>query len=517
MVAAVRADRVPDGVFTRDALDRDAVLGCDVVIVGSGAGGATCAAELAEAGFDVIVLEEGSYYSTGDFTANASDMIRKLYRGGGATMALGSPPILYQEGSVVGGSTVINGGMSWRTPETILDRWHRDAGLSGIRAADMEPYFERVERRLHVRQQDPGSIGRDNELLRRGAEAKGWKVIPNLRNQVHCPGSNNCAFGCPTGAKQSALVSYLPRALHFGARLYSNVRALRITRRGKRATGVEGRVVRANGSLGARVTVHARLVISACGAIHTPALLARSGLRSPSGMLGKNLSLHPNTKLIAIFDEPVRGWEGVHQAYQVREFEDEGILFAAVNVPPSVVALSAPMYGGELGALMHDYDRMVVAGLLVEDTTTGRVRTLPGGQPQAFYDLTDFDAERLVRGTALLAELLFAAGARRILPPFEGAPELRSVDDVRALRARRIDKRDMEILTVHVMGTARMGADRAGAVTDDGGLVHDADRLMVADASLFPTPIGVNPMETIQALATRNVHRIIESPRRYLS
>ena len=330
---ALRQDSRPDGVYTRDDHHGDSVLDADVVIVGSGAGGAALAAELAEGGLDVVVLEEGRYWSTRDFTANASQMIRQMYRDGGATMALGSPPVLYQEGRAVGGSTVVNGGMSWRTPEKILDRWWREAGLDGIRAADMEPYFERVERRIHVRTQDPESIGRDNQLLKIGADAKGWKVIPNLRNQVHCPGSNNCAFGCPTGAKQSALVSYVPRALHFGARLYSDVRVERITRSGKRATGVVGHVVRADGGRGHRLTVRAKLVVSACGAIHSPALLDRSGFRSPSGMVGKNLSLHPNVKLVAIFDEDVRGWEGVHQAYQVREaLETLAIRLAVPNL-----------------------------------------------------------------------------------------------------------------------------------------------------------------------------------------
>src|SRR6187431_117140 len=155
--AALQEGVRPRGVFTRHDLLGDSVLDCDVVVVGSGAGGAPVAAELAEAGFDVVVVEEGSYYQTRDFTADTSAMVRQLYRDGGATMALGNPPIMFQEGRAVGGSTVINGGMSWRTPDDVLARWEREAGLAGI-ARDLEPYFERVERRIHVAPMDEDAI-----------------------------------------------------------------------------------------------------------------------------------------------------------------------------------------------------------------------------------------------------------------------------------------------------------------------------------------------------------------------
>jgi len=501
----------PRGVYTRHDIHGDTVLDADVVVVGSGAGGSTIAAELAEAGFEVVVVEEGSYYQTRDFTADTSAMVRQLYRDGGATMALGTPPILYQEGRAVGGSTVINGGMSWRTPDKVLQRWEREAGLAGI-TRDLDEYFTRVEKRIHVAPMDPDVIGNDNHLLKKGADAKGWNIIGNLRNQNHCAGSNRCAFGCPTGAKQSALVSYVPRALHYGTRIYADVRVDAITRHGKRATGVIG-TVRGTSH---RITVRAKLVVSACGAIHTPALLARSGFKSPSGYLGRNLSMHPNVKVVAIFDESVANWKGAHQAFQVREFQDQGLVFAAVGMPPSVLAMSFPHRGQQLGTLMDQYDHMLLAGMLCEDTATGRVRTIDG-KPQAFYQLAEADAANLKRGVSLLSELLFAAGAKRILLPFHGAPDLYGPDDARRLLDQHIPAKGWEVVTVHMMGTARMGNDRTRDVTDGFGLVHDADRLMVADASLFPTPIGVNPMETIMALATRNAGFVIDNAKRFLS
>lgn len=490
--------------FRSDLLE----LACDVVVVGSGAGGAVMAAELAEAGLDVVVLEEGGYHGTEEFTGDAARAVRTLYRDGGAQMALGAPPVTFAEGRCVGGSTVINGGMSWRTPEKIVERWRMEHAVAGT--GDLARHFDRVERFISARHQDEGTVGRDNELLRVGAERKRWDTIPNVRNQVHCAGSNNCAFGCPTGAKRSTLVSYLPRALAFGARVLAHCRVDRVLLQGKRALGVDARILGPGGVTAHRLRVRARRTVVAAGAVQTPALLLRSGVQSPSGALGRHLTLHPNAKVSAIFDEKVEGWKGVHQAFQVREFQDEGFLMAAVNIPPSTLAMTLPYYGRAMTDVLDAYDRTVVGGILVEDTVSGRVRAV-GGQAVATYALSDFDAERIVRGTALLCELLFEAGAKRIVLPFEGQRDLLGPDDVRRLFARPIPKASMEVVTVHIMGTARMGEDPTRHVCDSFGRVHEADGLVVSDASLFPGPIGVNPMETIMALSTRNAERLLET------
>ena len=300
------------------------------------------AAELADAGIDVVVVEEGGYHPTETFTAETGHALRTLYRDGGVGLALGKPPVLFSEGRCVGGSTVVNGGMSWRTPPRVLERWARDEDVAAISGRAMEPYFAKVESRLSVGFQDPETIGRDAQLLKAGADARGWKIIPNLRNQLHCAGTNNCTNGCPTGAKRSMLVTSVPRALAQGARVFADCRAERITGSGGAVTGVEGRFIRPGGRRGPRLTVRSAVVVAAGGAVQTPALLARSGLRSRSGQLGRNLTMHPNAKVIAFFDEEVTGWHGVHQAFQVREFMDEGILLTAVNLPPSLVALGMP-------------------------------------------------------------------------------------------------------------------------------------------------------------------------------
>jgi choline dehydrogenase-like flavoprotein len=498
------------GLTTQDDVAEDLSLECAALIVGSGAGGATMAAELAAAGVDVVVLEEGGYHPTESFGAGTGRALRTLYRDGGGGMAIGRPSVLYAEGRCVGGSTVVNGGMSWRTPEQVLRRWAEQEGLRAIGARDLDPYFATIETRLSVGPQDPETIGRDSELFKSGAEARGWAVVPNRRNQLHCAGTNSCSSGCPTGAKRSMLVTSVPRALALGTRLFADCRVDRITRSGPGVTGVTGHFVRPGGRRGPRLTVRARVVIVAGGAVQTPALLLRSGLRSASGQLGRNLSVHPNAVVTAFFDQDVHGWQGVHQAFQVREFLSDGLLLTATNLTPPMLAGIMPAYGRELGELMADYNRIVTAGPLVSDTGTGRIRNVPGLGPQVFYQLTDRDAARLVRGVELTAEALFAAGAQRVLLPFDGAPQVRDPHELRRLLARAVPKRSLQLFSIHLMGTARMSEDRRRGVTGSFGEFHGVPGLIVTDASIFPGPVGINPMETVIALAMRNARRLIE-------
>jgi choline dehydrogenase-like flavoprotein len=486
-----------NGLIEAADVATDLDVECGAVVVGSGAGGATMAASLAEAGVDVVLVEEGGYHPTSSFTASSIQALRTLYRDGGGGMSIGKPSVLFAEGRCVGGSTVVNGGMSWRTPGRVLAQW-ASGGVEAITEADMDPYFDAVESRLSVGEQDPGTIGRDSELLKAGADANGWRIVPNRRNQLHCAGSNNCNSGCPTGAKQSMALTSVPRALSRGARLYAGCRVTRIT-----ADGVVGRF---SGS-GARLTVRARVTIVAGGSIQTPALLARSGIRSASGQLGRNLALHPNANVIAFFDEEVTGWHGVHQAFQVREFFSDGIILTANNLAPPMLAAMMPGHGRVLGELMADYNHVVTAGPLISDTGTGRVRNLPGFGPQIFYQLNDLDTARVVRGVELTAQAMFAAGARRVLLPYDGAPECGSLDEVRRLR---VAKKSIRLYSIHLMGTARMSADPRRGVVDSFGEFHGRPGLFIADASIFPGPTGLNPMETVIALAARNASHLIE-------
>jgi choline dehydrogenase-like flavoprotein len=481
----------------------------DVVIVGTGAGGAACGTELAESGRRVLFVEEGGHHPTSSFNPYLTESIPRLYRDAASTVILGDPPIPYVEGRGVGGSTVINGGMAYRPSEHVLEEWARQTGLSELGAKALEPLFERVEGNVRAAPQLDVSIGEDSKLMVEGARRMGWKVSVNRRNQEACVGSNNCSLGCPTGAKQSTLVSYMPRALARGAGVLTDIRVEELWVERGRCVGVVGRAIDPlSREPSYAVKIRARAVVVACGAVQTPYLLLRHRALRKSRHLGKNFRCHPNAKVLAVYPFDVEGWKGVSQYAQIREFMSEGILMAENFVPPGALAAHIPVHGDEAWELMQRYNQMVLSGVLVEDSTSGVVSRSFLGMPEVRYDVTQFDHRRFLRGVKLLAEMHFVLGAEKVLLPFSSFPVARSVDDLALLDEKRVARKDLELFTVHLMGTARMGGSPETSVVSPTGELWELPGCYVADASLFPTAIGVNPQITIMALATRVAFRL---------
>jgi choline dehydrogenase-like flavoprotein len=457
----------------------------DAVVVGTGAGGAAVAAELAAGGLDVVVLEEGVRHDHRTFTARPRDMTTRLYRDAGQLATIGTPPIILPLGRAVGGTTLINSGTCFRTPARVLERWARDDGVAAL----PDGLFDYVEDVIGVGEVPEALAGRNALLVKRGAEALGLSGGFLRRNAPGCRGSGVCAFGCPTGAKQHAAASWLPRAEAAGARVLTGVKVRRVVTRDGRAVGVQAR----------GLTVRAPIVVVACGALLTPGLLRRSGVRSPA--LGRHLTIHPASAARARFDEPIDPWDGVPQSYYVDALAEEGIMLEGIAGPPDQAALAT------LGTGALHRERMLAArstasfGVMVADSATGSVREL-GGRLVIRYDLHADDAERLRRGFGLLADIWWAAGAREILVPIAGVPALRAGDSGPLARAR-VRPRDVKAMAFHPLGTARAGADPARAVVDPDLQVHDVRGLYVADGSAVPSSPQVNPQVTIMALAVR--------------
>lgn len=492
---------------------------CDVCVVGSGAGGAPVAKELAETGLDVVMVEEGGYYDTKDYLVD--DPIRstaRLFRDGGATVIFGKPNILYAEGRCLGGGTTVNGAMCWRTPEKIMKRWQWEKGLSDFTPQNMDHYFTRVENLIHAKAIIPEARNRESEMLKRGGERLAYKVQTNIRSQDNCVGTNLCISGCPTGGKMTTLLTYIPHFLTSGGEVFTNCRVHKVVTKRRRAVGVDGYFIDPQTKKKRfKLKVRSKVVVVCGGAVQTPALLFKSGIRDEAGLLGKNLIVHPNAKVLAVFDEEIKAWQGVNQNYQITEYFDEGILMGVNSAPPGIVSLALPWEGTDMLKRLHDeFNHLVMGGALIEDTGTGCVRVWPLDTVVPTYNLNRHDFHKVIRAVALLAEVFFAAGARKCYLPFKGLHEIRSVDEIPRIFQQKFRFTDLELLTVHIMGTAQMGANPKTSVVNPNGEFHSVKGLFVADASVFPTSIGVNPQITIMAIATKTAEFIASHFRNYL-
>lgn len=468
---------------------------CDVVVVGSGAGGASVARVLAERGIDVIVVEEGDYHDSGSFSPDPIDALASLYRDGGLTFCEGRPGIPLPVGRCVGGTTVINSGTCLRPPADVLTRWREVYGIGW--APEIDGELEAVERALHVAPVDPSSAGRNAELCRAGADALRASNGPIPRNagRVTCCGT--CPTGCAIDAKQAMHVSELPRAAASGARIRAGARVEGVLTERGHAVGV---AARADGA--GRYEVRSRAVVLAAGALGTPELLLRQGLANGSGHVGRHLRIHPACWVGALFDEPVRGWDGVMQSWYVDEWRERGLFLEATFTPLPFGAHWLPGAGKAFKERLESFDRLAVIGVHLSERSEGRLR-IRGGRTRIRYRLRAEDAAVIRYGIARAADVHFAAGASEVYPQLGRVPALRPGEQGPLVEHARVPPGQLRLEAFHPMGTARMGADPRASVVAPSGESHEVPGLYVADASLFPTALGVNPMITIMAFARR--------------
>ena len=469
---------------------------CDVVVVGSGAGGAAAARVLAEAGLSVIVLEEGEHHDSRTYDPDPLAALPMLYRDAGMTACEGRPVIPLPVGRCVGGTTVINSGTCFRAPGDVLARWRDEFGVGW--AADLDADFEQLERDLSVAPVDPLTAGRNAELCRAGAEAIGAANGPLLRNagDVTCCGT--CPTGCELDAKQAAHVSELPRAAAAGAVVRPGVRVTEVVLESGRAVGVRA----------AGYEVRARAVVLAGGALGSPELLLRQGIANSSGEVGRRLRIHPACWVGARFDEEVRGWDGVMQSWHVGEWQDRGLFLEATFTPFAFGAHWLPGAGEEFKRRVERYADLAIIGVHLSDRSEGRLR-VRGGALRIGYRLTGEDAALLRFGIARAADIHFAAGAREVYPQV-GAVATLAPGEQERVEHGKLRPSDLRLEAFHPMGTLRMGSDPSASVVSPSGETHDMPGLYVADASLFPSSLRVNPMMTVMACARRVAHGLAE-------
>jgi choline dehydrogenase-like flavoprotein len=462
---------------------------CDVVIVGSGAGGAVAAAMLAEAGLDVIVLEAGQSFNRENYPAEPLDAIAALYRDAGLTIAEGRPPIPVPVARTVGGTTVVNSGTCFRAPDAVLEEWSQRFGIAW--ATSLSEEFATAEEFLRVTPLDPEQMGRNGQLAMEGAAAIGASGGPIARNAGSCVQCSSCPFGCEIDAKRGMHVSYLPRAVAAGARLRTGVEATQVVVEDGRAIAI--RCTRAYGVRGRLAT------IVAGGALGTPELLLRSGLGGRQ--VGRNLHIHPACWVGARYEEEVRGWDGVMQSYYLDQWEPQRLLLEATFTPLAFGGAWLPGVGRAHQRSMLEFGHVGSIGVHLSDRSSGRIDLTGDGSLRARYKLTQPDADRLVFGIARAAEIHFAAGATEVYPNIARVGTLTS-ETLPNFEATRFKPSELRLEAFHPMGTARIARESEGVCAPDGS-VHGTKGLYVADASLFPTSVGVNPMMTVIAFASR--------------
>lgn len=481
-------------------------LEADVVVVGSGPAGAAVARALA--GLEVLVIEAGDWLDDPPPSTGFLAMSRH-YRDMGSSVVLGSALVPYVQGRAVGGSSPVNGAICWRLPQDVWRAWiDADPGLEqGLPWPELEAATDLIEARLGVAPTDPAIAGPKNLRMARGAEALGLAHRPIRRNVQGCRGSGRCLQGCPHGAKQSVDRTLLSDAMDQGTTVVSAAEVQRVLVERGRAVGV---LARAAG--GASLRARARVaVVLAASAIQTPVLLLRSGLGQ--GPVGEGFQGHPGVSMSGRFAEPVHPARGATQGHEVTGLRGEGLKFEALGFGEDLLATRLPGVGRTLAGHIAEREHWLCWGAAVRASARGRVRSVLG-RPVVSWSATAGDIALYRRGLRVLGELMFAAGAQWVSPGVQGFSS--RVEHPRELVAlEREGPRRASAYTAaitHMFGTCRAGSDPARSVVRPDLRHHQVAGLYVADSSVFPTNLGVNPQVPIAAVATLCARHILESP-----
>lgn len=493
--------KVEPGRHAASALGGRVELEADVVIIGSGAGGSACAAALADAGLIVAVLEEGRHWKPADFRQDTAFSLRNLYQDRGARTTRGNAIIPLPGGRGVGGSTLINSAIAFKTPAPVLKQWREQYGCDRVTDERFAAYFDRIWRTIGVTV-NPVAVQRNNNLVfKRGVEKLGLNGQWLARSAPGCVGCGICQYGCPSGGKFSVDRTFLAEAIAKGTvGVYADCRVTGVQTDGDRVTAVTGRVLDPEtfATVG-EVVAKAKVFVVAGGPIQSPLFLLKNGLAS-SEHCGQHLVIHPTCGLLARNPQVIEPWSGVTQGYYV-DCWDQGFLLQTFTVTPDqyFLMLQRPV-GAATMEWMADLSRVSSAGALVHDEdSVGFVRPTPLGS-DIYYHFGDGDKRRLIDGMRLCAKVMLAAGATSVLAGHMGATPVARAEDVDGTLPYDLPAQQIFLYASHPMGTCRMGGDAATSVVDPAGRVWGWANLRVADASVFPTSLGVNPQVTTMAM-----------------
>ena len=509
-----------NGWKIRDAstLTKNLTLDADVVIVGTGAGGATAAELLTQAGFKVLMLEEGPLKTSANFKdMDEARAYKELYQDA-AGRATSDGAIAILQGRAVGGTTVVNWTASFRTPEDTLKHWATEHGVKGHSPEEMASWFTLMEQRLGIAPWalDPNP---NNKVLQDACQKLGWEwhVIP--RNVKGCWNSGYCGFGCPVNAKQSMLVSTIPSALAGGAELIHHLRVERLDFAKDQVTGLVGIALdsQCEKGTGIKVTVKAKHYILAAGALNTPALLLRSNAPDPYERIGKRTCIHPVVLTLAQMPQEINPFYGAPQSIASDYFQWKdgatGKMGYKLEVPPVFPAIASGIFGSfgsdltaEMAMLPHTNAMLaLMRDGFVEESQGGQVKIDNKGAPVLDYDVSDFIWDGAKRAYLSMAEAQFAAGAKKVRAAHLDSAWASSWTEAKTqIEQLKYKKFRTALFTAHLMGGCTMGEDEKTSVVNSQGYHHQFANLSIFDGSVFPTSIGANPQLSIYGLVAQN-------------
>lgn len=484
----------------------------DVCVVGSGAGGAVIAKELAEAGLRVVVLEKGERTTRYDFTQKEAEVFVRFYEDAGMR-SVQDQSITILHAKSVGGTTVFNDNICFRAAEFVLSSWER-TGIPEISLETMIPYYERVEQEISVSRIKEAEVSRNDQVLHRGAKNLGLDPQRFYHNRKDCIGCGGCYLGCSYLRKNDMSMTYIPKAEKASAQVFANTTAEEIERKGNRVSAiVASEYDPKSRKLKGRIRVRAKRFVLAGGAISTPILLLKNGFGRLNSNIGRHLSLHPMFANLGVMADPIRFYEGIPQCEyvsQLNEADGTGFVLEGLGAHPILTALVLSSFGKKHCEGMKEYEKFSVHYVMIKDRPQGRIQVSRNGDIRIYYKFHPQDQRSLREGMKLSARVSFAAGAKKVYMAHVDAPVMYDPKQVEELDRLRFEANRIVLYSAHQFSTCRMGPDPKTAVTDAYGQMHGMENLYISDTSLFPTSLGYNPQLTMMALATRNAAHLLK-------
>jgi choline dehydrogenase-like flavoprotein len=511
-------------IIRQDIIENDNV---DVCIIGSGAGGAVLAKELVEAGKKVVLIERGGYHEGKDMNQRDADMLPLLWKNAGFNFD-DSLRIAIAQGCCLGGSTIINDAVCFDTPPRVMEEWRR----LGVNFTDEEwsYHLKKVNTNLSVAEVADYELNRNNLMLKKGAEKLSLKDHrKNSRNCVNCMQCGFCHLGCHYETKQNVLVTYIHEALKKPdsmMHIYCNCYVDKLVHSNGIVNGVEGDFVDIDGRKIYRIRVNAKLVIISAGAIASTKLLLTNGISQNTAGVG--LCLHPGIQVLGDFDYEIKGNQGIPMAYTVHDFgvtrktdqtrkdynfENEGeFLIESIFLPLLQFSIAISASGiGQHRMLIERLNNYSMAGIVVRDGNNGRVTLTATGRASVTYELTKKELNIIAKGTEILGKMWFRLGARKIVIPHRRLSIVEKEEDIPRLVGEILnDPKNLLVGSAHPQSGNRIGTNSTDSVVDSDCRVHEFQNLLVCDASVFPTSVGVNPQITVMAVASIVAARIIK-------